>query len=157
MPTQLSAKSILIRFPNHYTLKQAYDIVRSWNPDTINYDVINERPTVHATRNPRFHQMVTKLVKEGAEIQQTKFKLPPLSNPPLNTTRSSEQQHQEPAGIHPAEIHHHVEFDTLLQSINSLRDENQNLRGLMGGLQRKIQDLENDLLQLKRKPQVHDR
>jgi len=154
---RLQARNVLVVFPDTYSLSSAVDIVKAWSPDTLEYDLVNGKPFIHTKISPPFNTGVRRLYEKGVRFMTGNqiTHIPHLSNPPLNNTRTSEQQqqHQEPAEIHPAEIHSHTEFNTLLQSINSLRDENQNLRGLIGELQRKIQDIES---QLKRKPILQD-
>jgi len=157
---KLEARKILFTFPENWSLEEALNRLAFLKADALNYDVINHRVVVLATKASKMAALIGPFDKDHIKYETTRsptFRIPTLTNPPLNNTRSSEQQQQqqqqEPAEIHPVEIHSHTEFNTLLQSINSLTDENQNLRGLLGELQRRIQDLES---QLKRKPILQD-
>ena len=85
----LVASKALLTFPLNFPLEEALDMIRKWNPDTMDYDIINGRVVVHVTRkSPRFNQRVKKLVDAGVIIESTRFMLPPLSNPDISKYNS---------------------------------------------------------------------
>lgn len=95
MTSEVRARKVLVVFPPEYTLQEAYNTVSSWNPDNINWGLVNGRPYVYAKKASKIQQRVKKLSENGVRfyVGENIGKIPTLDNPPLGAPN---QQHPNP-------------------------------------------------------------
>lgn len=85
----IQSPKILVFFTENYSLEEAVDLIKSWNPDTLSYDIVNRVPYVYAEKYPRFRLRVANLLKAGIKFQiGENILVPRLTNPPISNTQS---------------------------------------------------------------------
>jgi hypothetical protein len=85
--TKVKAKRILAIFPKDYTLRESYERVLSWNPDTdsLKWGLINGVPYVYAEKQSKFEFRTKVLQSEGIDILSGDRlqRIPTLDSPAL--------------------------------------------------------------------------
>jgi hypothetical protein len=154
MPKQLNSRTLLITFTRHYRLEDAYKIVKDWEPDTIEYDLINDLPVIYATKKLKFTAMVTKLTSEGVEFQSSGFTKPNLTNPPLRPqpqqlaqAHADARPHARPDQLNPSEGRAMAEYMeiALNEKIQPYISEIQQLRARVSDLENQVRGLSRAL------------
>jgi len=87
MTNRLNSKAVLVTFPEKYSLEKAYDIVKGWKPDRVDYDLIDGKPVIFASKDSKFTASVARLTRAGVEFQTGDFSVPTLTNPRLRVLK----------------------------------------------------------------------
>jgi hypothetical protein len=88
MTNRLNSKAVLVTFPEKYSLEKAYDIVKGWKPDRVDYDLIDGKPVIFASKDSNFTASVARLTRAGVEFQTGDFSVPTLTNPRLRVLKT---------------------------------------------------------------------
>lgn len=93
MPSQVRARKVLVVFPIRYTLRESYNIVSKWKPDTIRWGLVNGRPNVYATKASKIQQRTKKLLNEGIKVYSGANigRIPTLDNTPFDMSQDPVQ------------------------------------------------------------------
>lgn len=95
---KVNSRKILVVFPPTYDMIDAYNKVYSWKPDTIKWDMVNERPIVYAEKKNKFQiRLSSALLDKGIRVLsgQNITIVPTLNNPPLDNPQPPNQPHQD--------------------------------------------------------------
>lgn len=80
---KISARTILVIFPGEYTMKEAYEVVLKWSPDSMKYDTVNGERYILANKSVPMAAFVKKMVARGVVFKAGKdlkdFIIPHLS------------------------------------------------------------------------------
>lgn len=69
---RLYTRAVLVIFPGSYSLQDARDIVNKWNPDSINYDVVDGKLHIFVSKRRFIKTYVNKLLKRGVMFKTGK-------------------------------------------------------------------------------------
>ena len=79
----IQSPRLLLQFPISYTLEDAVEYVRKWEPDSMKWGIVNRYPVVYAEKLSRFRFRDGKIIAQGITIEKGDFKTPILNNPIL--------------------------------------------------------------------------
>lgn len=95
---KVNSRKILVVFPQTYDMRDAYNKVHSWKPDTIKWGMVNGRPNVYAEKKNKFQIRLSALLDQGIRVLsgQNITRVPTLNNPPFDNPQPPNQPHQDP-------------------------------------------------------------
>jgi hypothetical protein len=158
----IQSPKILVFFTENYSLEEAVDLIKSWNPDTLSYDIVNRVPYVYAEKHPRFRLRVANLLKAGIKFQiGENILVPRLTNPPISNTLSIVQnQLPETQTREPIQEGRIIELERMLEQametiqvqrreLSQEREKNQIQDREITHLKNKVLILEQELASIK--------
>lgn len=78
--TRITSKIVLVKFPKHYSLEKACNIIREWDPQTIKYGYLEGIPYVYAEcKGKQFMRHIGNLLKQGITFEPNPY-LPIFDN-----------------------------------------------------------------------------
>lgn len=100
---QLNARNLLVTFPENFPLRDAVDLIRGWwnkdggvEEDIFEYDIINHRVVIHAVRQAKFTETITKHEQRGIKFETKGFQIPVLTNPPIGSAAGGSRAGPQP-------------------------------------------------------------